>query len=236
MDRSFDDPCETRPGATSSEAVTRELDAVLREQKRYYAERAGEYDEAYSPAQASGWQHDMARLVAAFDAVDLHGEIIELAAGTGVWTERLVERSSSLTVLDASTEMLDVNRRRLGASAARVTYEVVDLFEWRPPRRWDACVFAFWLAKVPDARLGAFLAAVRACLRPGGLVCCVDKTADAEPSSEYEGRTLNDGRRFTIVDHPRPPARIAEAFAAAQLDVSVEVFGPRFSLTHGVAR
>ena len=170
----------------------------------------------------------------AFERVPLEGDIIELAAGTGAWTARLIERARSLTVLDASPEMLARNRERLGPASERVVYGVVDLFDWRPTRTWDACVFGFWLCKVPDARLGRFMQAVADALRPGGVVCCLDKAAGAERATELEERTLNDGRRFTIVDHPRPPSRIADVFHAAGMDVDVQTFGSRFCLASGV--
>ena len=204
-------------------------EAVLRDQRTYYDARASEYDGA-------AWPADMVEVGDAFDRVPVHGDVLELAAGTGVWTERIVRGARSLTVLDASAAMLDANRERLGAAAANVDYRIVDLFEWRPERQWDACVFGFWLCKVPDDRIGAFLAAVADALRPGGVVCCVDKTAIAEPPTELEDRTLNDGRRFTIIDHPRPPDRLVEVFAAAGLVVEVETFGRRFSLVSGTRR
>jgi demethylmenaquinone methyltransferase/2-methoxy-6-polyprenyl-1,4-benzoquinol methylase len=212
-------------------------DAVLREQLRYYSQRADEYhDDAYlrhmSELEAS-WRDEMLSARTAFDALPLDGDIVELAAGTGAWTERLVERARSLTVLDGSPEMLDRNQKRLGAAVSRVTYEVVDLFDWNPPRTWDACVFGFWLCKVPDGRVDAFARTVAQALRPRGLVCCVDKAASAEPPTELEDRTLSSGRQFTIIDHPRPPSRIVEIFRGAGIDVGVQTFGSRFCLAFG---
>jgi demethylmenaquinone methyltransferase/2-methoxy-6-polyprenyl-1,4-benzoquinol methylase len=217
-----------------------DADHVLFEQRLYYALRAEEYDEAYRRVRqhdrgAEGnaqWQDEMRRLQAAFDAIPFDGDILELAAGTGAWTERLIGRARSLTVLDGSSEMLDLNRARVGP-ATNVVYEVVDLFAWRPRRTWDACVFGFWMCKVPDARVDGFLREVADALRPGGIACCIDKAAATEPESELEERTLNDGRRFTIVDHPRPPHRIAGLFRAAGIDVDVRTFGTRFCLASG---
>jgi hypothetical protein len=139
----------------------RGLAGVLEAQRRYYALRAREYDEGYrrtgqhdrGEAGDASWKAELACVQAAFDRVDLHGDAVELAGGTGVWTERLV--------------------------------------------------------------------------------CRVDKTTEIEPSTEYETRSLNDGRRFTIIDHPRTPRRIVEAFAGASRTVRCETFGPRFSLTSG---
>jgi demethylmenaquinone methyltransferase/2-methoxy-6-polyprenyl-1,4-benzoquinol methylase len=218
-----------------------DLQITLRDQLDYYAARASEYDDAYrragmhdggADANAS-WRADLAQLEGAFEKVPLSGDIVELAAGTGVWTERLVTRARSLHAIDGSAETLAVNRQRLGAAADLVSYEVADLFEWQPSRLWDTCVFGFWICKVPDERLANFLNAVAASLRPDGVVCFIDKAAVSEPATEREARTLNDGRRFTIFDHPRPPARLVEAFAAAGLEIQVETFGDRFCLGHG---
>jgi len=216
-------------------------DTILREQRLYYSLRAAEYDDAYlrtgqhdrGGVANANWQDEMAGLRRAFDRLPLRGDILELAAGTGAWTERLTGRARSLTVLDGSREMLERNQTRVGTAARNVAYAVVDLFDWRPERAWDACVFGFWLCKVPDSRVDAFLHSVADALRPGGIVCCVDKTTETEPVTELERRTLNDGRRFTIVDHPRPPSRLVELFQTAGMGVSVQTFGQRFCLVSG---
>ena len=221
--------------------VEDDMDAVVREQQVYYSARAGEYDDDWcrrgqydrGPATDVSSDANLARLQDAFDRVALHGDVVELAAGTGAWTERIVGRARSLTVIDGSTEMLDQNRVRLGRLAADVTYEVADLFDWRPNRTWDTCVFGFWLCKVPDDRVDDFLSTVANALSAEGIVCCIDKAAAAEPATERETRMLNDGRQFTIIDHPRPPSRIVDLFATAGLSVSVATIGDRFCLASG---
>lgn len=233
--------CSALAEAASLTMAGDDVERALRAQRLYYCLRAGEYDDAYSrrgqhdrgPSLNAQWQEELTRVRRAFDELALHGDIIELAAGTGVWTERLIARARSLTILDGSAEMLAENRVRLGAAASKGAYRVADLFEWRPDRIWDVCVFAFWLAKVPDDRVEEFLRKVARALQPGGRVCCVDKWAEAEPSTEFETRHLNDGRAFTIVDHPRPPSRIIELFGAAGMDVDVQTFGNRFILASG---
>lgn len=218
-----------------------DADAVLRQQLLYYALRADEYHDAYlrtgphdrGPAGNASWHEEMSRLQSAFDRVPLHGDIVELAAGTGAWTERIIGRARSLTALDGSAEMLARNQARLGPAASNIAYEVVNLFDWHPARQWDACVFGFWLCKVPDARIDRFLGAVADALRPGGVVCCVDKAATDDTANELEERTLQDGRRFTIIDHPRPPRRIVEVFRTAGMTVEVQTLGSRFCLAAG---
>jgi hypothetical protein len=42
-----------------------------------------------------------------------------------------------LTVLDVSARALDISRRRLGAQAQRVDWQVHDILEWTPARTFD---------------------------------------------------------------------------------------------------
>jgi demethylmenaquinone methyltransferase/2-methoxy-6-polyprenyl-1,4-benzoquinol methylase len=219
-----------------------EITEILREQRAYYEARAPEYDDGYTRTGLhdrgeevnQSWRADVDRLERLFDEAPISGDVVELAAGTGYWTERLVGRCRSLCVIDGSSAMLDVHRERLGPRAANVDYQVGDLFEWQPEREWDACVFTFWLSHVPDELIAGFLRAVAASLRPGGAVCFVDKAAGAETAPERVERTLNDGRCFTIIDHHRPAARLVEVFGAAGLDIDVETIGDRFCLGHAI--
>ncbi len=55
----------------------------------------------------------------ALDAFDLGADVLELAAGTGLWSARLAARASSLTCIDASPETLALNRERTADRTVR---------------------------------------------------------------------------------------------------------------------
>lgn len=176
----------------------------------YYQARAGEYDEwwqgrgryALPPDRKRGWLEDVAEAEATLREFAPTGQVLELACGTGQWTRHLVKYADQVTAVDASPEMIELNRTRL--AAAPVEHVVADLFEWKPPAAtYDAVVFTYWLSHVPDDRLEAFWSTVRSALRPGGRVFLVDSTRyppeTAEPTpARAERRELNDGRTFTI--------------------------------------
>src|SRR5262245_25409400 len=110
--------CDTTDGRMA--VVSMDFEALLRGQRAYYDARAGEYDDAYRRTGSydrgeyvnAEWQAEMARVSAVFAAVPLGGDVVELAAGTGYWTQQIVERVRSLTVIDGSADMLAVNRER----------------------------------------------------------------------------------------------------------------------------
>lgn len=77
-----------------------------------------------------------------------------------------------LTVVDASPEMLAMNRQRV--RDPRVRYVTADLFEWQPDRVYDVVFFGFWLSHVPPDRFAPFWLLVNRCLAPGGRAIFVD--------------------------------------------------------------
>ena len=81
----------------------------------------------------------MVELEQALAAFAPSGDILELACGTGWWTERLSRYGASLTAVDASPEVLELNRKRL--PSARIDYVEADLFSWRPERTFDTVFF-----------------------------------------------------------------------------------------------
>jgi len=144
--------------------------------------------------------------------------VLELACGTGIWTEQLLPWADSLTALDGSSEMLALNRARLGTAAVR--YIQADLFHWQPGERYDVVFFGFWLSHVPPERFAAFWQLVRSCLAPGGRVFFVDSrhepTSTAadhrlpEPAATVLTRRLNDGREFQIYKVFHDPVVLTE--------------------------
>jgi 2-polyprenyl-3-methyl-5-hydroxy-6-metoxy-1,4-benzoquinol methylase len=210
---------------------------TLEEMAGYYRARAAEYDEWFyrhgrydHGAEANArWLAEAETVFIALDRLALTGEVLELAPGTGIWTERLVSTARSVTAVDASAEMIAINRAKV--ASAKVTYLQADLFTWRPDRTYDAVVFGFWISHVPHERLPGFLATVASALRPGGAVFFVDgrrePTSTAagdrlpEADSQMMTRRLNDGRTFQIVKNFYDPADLAARCAAAGLDVVV---------------
>jgi SAM-dependent methyltransferase len=187
--------------------------AALREQQDYYRARAAEYDQwwlrqgRYDRGAANGqWFEDVEAVRSALEQFGPGGRILELACGTGLWSEKLLPFATQLTAVDSSSEMLAINAERL--RSPRVRYVQADLFEWRPSERFDVVFFAFWLSHVPPERFAFFWQLVDSCLEPGGRVFFVDSRRDQgstaidnplpETSTTKIRRRLNDGREFEI--------------------------------------
>ncbi len=201
----------------------------LDEQIAYYQARAGEYDEWFlrqgrydrGPELNRQWAAEVVEMRQALAAFNPAGRVLELACGTGLWTEVLLRYADHITAVDAVSEVLAINRARV--QSPQVEYVQADLFEWRPTERYDAVFFGFWLSHVPPERFDAFWEMVRAALVPGGRVFFVDSrytptstAVDHCLGNEQDTtvtRRLNDGRTFRIVKIFYEPQALTERLA-----------------------
>jgi 2-polyprenyl-3-methyl-5-hydroxy-6-metoxy-1,4-benzoquinol methylase len=188
--------------------------AILDEQMAYYRARANEYDEWFlrqgrydrGPEHRDQWLGEAAQIEVQLRAAVRGAEVLELACGTGLWTQRLAEDNLRVMAVDASSETIAINRKRVGS--ANVEYQVADIFSWVPPTAFDVVFFSFWLSHVPPARFEEFWALVRAALKPGGQAFFIDSLPEPTSTAKDHGpldesgvsrRKLNDGREFNIV-------------------------------------
>jgi len=194
------------------------VDDLLRGQLAYYRARAGEYDEWFlrkgrhdrGPEWNRRWLCEVEEVREELDAFGPTGDVLELACGKGLWTVELARHADTITAVDASPEVLDINRARLESvhPEVPVSHVLADLFDWRPEGVYDAVFFGSWLSHVPPERFGAFWDLVRSALRPGGRVFFVDSLGPEAPEEKRRLgwtpgdhtmlRRLNNGREFQI--------------------------------------
>jgi trans-aconitate methyltransferase len=200
-------------------------DAALEEQLEYYRNRAVEYERSlrYDDSEVRD------RFSQILDWLGPRGATLELACGTGLWTELLALRVPKLVAVDGAPEMLEQARAR--PVLAGVQFQLADLFHWRSDETYDSVFFAFWLSHVPPSRFEEFWGTLREALAPGGQVLFVDTgpkeahyeqfVAGAEmPSAE---RTLRDGRRYRVVKVLREPESLR--MELANLGFAAEIQG-----------
>ncbi|MBD2100290.1 class I SAM-dependent methyltransferase [Leptolyngbya sp. FACHB-261] len=190
-------------------------DDILREQLAYYRARASEYDDwfyrfgryDYGHQLNELWSNEVAIVKRALRQINKVEQILELACGTGIWTQELLSLGEQITAIDASYEMIAINQRKL--DSPKVAYQQLDLFSWEPEKQYDLVFFAFWLSHVPPTLLDSFLAKVYCSTRTGGQIFIVDsrfaETSSAkdhilkDDGSLYKIRKLNNGQEFKVI-------------------------------------
>jgi SAM-dependent methyltransferase len=189
---------------------------LLDSQIAYYRRRAREYDvtsygEDLEPARV--------RIIHLLDLLEPRGRVLEIACGTGMWTQELANRTDLLVGVDASAEALVLARERVPAGEAHLL--VADVFEWEPAVRFDAVFMAFWLSHVPRSRWDEFFDRLGDWLLPGGRILIVDEHLDGQPAERFVAtgsdiaiRTLRDGSEHRLVKVYLDPLRLKAQLGA----------------------
>ena len=175
------------------------MDEVLAEQVDYYRHRASEYDETFGDTAA--FRARIALLVAEMDP---SGRVLEVACGTGLWTQALADVADTVLAIDAAPEMVAIARDRV--RSGNVRFEVADVFWWTTGDRFDVIFFSAWLSHVPMCRFEQFWLMLRRLLAEDGRVLFIDEPIDVREKEAYVPgmdeiveRRLNDGRAFRVV-------------------------------------
>jgi SAM-dependent methyltransferase len=216
---------ETQPAAIES-TVERDPSAEI---VAYYEARAPEYDDwylrrgryAHGPIHDAAWNAELDGAGAWLDSLPIHGEIVELAAGTGWWSPLLASKGE-LWLYDAAEAPLELARERLLAHHLRAHIHVRDAWA-EPDRQVDALVANFWVSHVPRERTTEFLELARRWLKPGGVLAFVDSLPDPQSGAadhpaqvgDLAVRRLADGREFTIPKVHRTSVELEAALRAA---------------------
>ncbi|MGE4242866.1 class I SAM-dependent methyltransferase [Ramlibacter sp.] len=191
----------------------------------YYAARASEYDRIYAKPE----RQDDLRAVERWLAQAFAGKsVIEIACGTGYWTQFIAPDSGSVLALDASHEVLAIARSRV--TAPHVSFVIGDAY--RPPEGtapFESAFAGFWLSHVPKARLGEFLEGLHRTLAPGAKVVLLDNLyveGSSTPISEedaqgntYQARKLDDGSVHRVLKNFPSEHDLREMVAGIATDV-----------------
>lgn len=173
--------------------------------KEYYAARAKEYDQIYAKPER---QTDL-RLIEQWLPSRFEGtRVLEIAAGTGYWTQFIAPNAESVLGLDASAETLQIAQGR--PNNERAQWLVGDAYALPVSSEpYDAAFAGFWFSHVPLARQKEFLLGLNKTLKSGARVVMLDNlyvagnsTPLTKPDLEgntYQIRKLADGSSHQVL-------------------------------------
>lgn len=194
----------------------------------YYSKRANEYERIYQKPERQAdlvWLGEILRR-------ELAGHrVLELACGTGYWTDAIAGTAASVHATDASNEVLEIARSKQ-LDPAKVTFAPGDAYHPLPATPPFTAGFAgFWWSHVPRLQLPAFLENFHAAVAPGSRVVFADNRfvpGSSTPLSRhddvgntYQLRTLADGSRHEVLKNFPTPEELREILGpfSKQLDI-----------------
>lgn len=174
----------------------------------YYRERAPEYEQIYyrhKPERRKELSDEGRRL----ESIVVGRSVLDIACGTGYWTEIMSKNASSIVAVDISTEMIGEARKK--SYRCPVQFVRCDLNHLPfTPCSFGFVTLGFWFSHQPREEYQSFFERLRAPLKAAGLLWMIDNNRPAEgPEADYVGsdefgnsykrRLLNNGKEFVIL-------------------------------------
>lgn len=172
----------------------------------YYAQRASEYERIYAKPER---QADLQALRARIRQMFAGRKVLELACGTGYWTEVIAGQAIEVLALDLNEEVLEIAKLK-NLPEEKVKYRIASAYEIPDiGRSHDALFAGFWWSHVPLARMDLFIEKTTKSVAPGALVAFLDNRyvegsstplsrRDADGNS-YQTRKLDDGSTHEVL-------------------------------------
>ena len=189
---------------------------------RYYRQRAGEYEAIFAKPER---QADLAALRRALSEKFAGARLLEIACGTGYWTQAIARTAAAVTATDLAEEPMRIAQSK-AHERGNVVFQAADAYALPEALgRFDAAFAGFWWSHVPRERIGEFLASLHARLEPGARVVLLDNryvegnstpiAASDAAGNTYQDRRLADGSVMRIVKNFPTSAELRKVFGAS---------------------
>lgn len=184
-------------------------DNLISSMNDYYDRRAPIHDERMSYESNEQMEALFEPIIKLFEPYITGKDILEIACGTGNWTQILTKRARSVVASDVNRSTIDIARKKKYAATSPQFVEVDAYYLESIEGTFDTAFMADWWAHIPKSRLSQFLDNLHLKLRASGCVVVVDMLPYELPHDETERfdddgnriheRTLPDGGSFSVV-------------------------------------
>lgn len=184
--------------------------------REYYQQRAPEYDNVYAKPER---QADLAAVGRLLPPLVAGRHVLEIAAGTGYWTQFIAPVAASVTATDLNPETLAIAAAR-DYGTARPRLVTADAYRLDAVAgEFDLVFCGFWWSHVRRADIGRFMAGVAARTGPGARLVLLDNryvagsnhpiTRTGADGDTFQLRRLGDGREYEVLKNFPPRDQLA---------------------------
>jgi ubiquinone/menaquinone biosynthesis C-methylase UbiE len=161
--------------------------------RAYYKHRAAEYDRIY---EAPKYQADLQWLRAWMARLVKGKSVLEVAAGTGYWTQVCSRSARSVIATDYNVETLNVAaRRRLGPRVTLVAADALSLPAFKT--KFEVGVACLWWSHLKRREQQKFVSHFLSRLVPGGKLLLIDE-AYRKGTADSISRHDRFGNRYEL--------------------------------------
>lgn len=190
---------------------------------RYYEARAPWHDQYMSHKSNQEMEQRLSPLIEIVEDLVAGKRVLEIACGTGNWTEVLAKRAASVVAVDISPTALALAREKL-SGYQNVTLVRGDAYDLgNVGDSFEVMLSADWWSHIPKAMLSASLDSAVSRLLPGSKVIIIDMSLNSyfeqEPCRDDEDgdrvslRKLPDGTEYEVIKNFPNESELGEVLA-----------------------
>lgn len=180
----------------------------IKDIKKYYADIVKQYDETagYKNPRTDKIREKMKLRHQNY----LRGyDVLEIACGTGYWTEVIAKTANSVLAIDNSKKMISIAKKRL-ASFKNVRLAIADAYRLDKVHGCFSAAYAhWWWSHMPKSKIRYFLLNLHKKLISGALVFFSDHLPDYadkkvkvihdKNGDRFEERVLSNGKIYLVI-------------------------------------
>jgi demethylmenaquinone methyltransferase/2-methoxy-6-polyprenyl-1,4-benzoquinol methylase len=162
--------------------------------EKYYAKRAAEYERIYEKPERQAELDWLRRRV---PEVFRGRDVLEIACGTGYWTQFIAQEARRVRACDINEAVLDIAREKHMPPGRTEFFRADAMTLEGVPEGCDAAFAGFWWSHVRKSELRGFISRLDAKLARGSVIAILDNTF-VEGSSTPISRRDNEGNTYQV--------------------------------------
>ena len=174
----------------------------------YYRARATEYEQIYY-RDVPERRQEIADHFEFIEKLAADKTVLELACGTGYWTQAAAKYAREVIATDIAAEMIkEAKNKKYNSPVKFINCDIYDLpFK---SALFDLIIIGFWFSHEPKQNYSKFFEIIERPLKEDGQIWLIDNNPPAEGTksdflhtdqagNNFKSRRLNDGREFSIL-------------------------------------
>ena len=206
----------------------------------YYKSRAKEYEEIYFKPERQG---ELRKIEDILKDIFNGKTVVEIACGTGYWTERISLTAKSILATDINDSVLDVAQNK-NYLQSNVIFQNQNLFSFNPVKKFERLFGGFIWSHIKLQELDSFVDKINDLVLPGGTIVMIDNnyvegsstpvTDKDEFGNTYQTRKLKDGSSHVVLKNFPTKEFILEKLKNKVKEISFTNFEYYWMLTYSI--
>ena len=180
----------------------------IKHQIEYYKKRAPEYEQIYY-RDIPDRRKEIDNEAAALEKLAVNHQVLDIACGTGYWTEVIARSAQSVVACDISKEMIAEAKKKKYVKP--VSFLQSDLYNIPlKSQSFDLVTLGFWFSHHPREEYDKLFELIKSMLTYDGIIWMIDNNPPAEGSklestgtdehnNNFKKRYLDNGEEYIII-------------------------------------